>query len=102
VDAPVVPFDAGQRGSSPASCVGANVAGAHQLVPDQVGDPLCILQVGLVPRHIGQARSVTDDQDESASRQRTPAVRKLSSEMSHRAILFSEAHQMALNLEMFG
>ena len=70
-----------------------------QLVPDQAGDPLCILRVGLVPGHVGQVRSVADDQDKSASRQRTPAVRKLSSEMAHRAILFSEAHQMALNLE---
>ncbi len=73
-----------------------------QLVPDHVSDPLCTPRVGLAPGHVGQVRSVADDQDESASRQRTPAVRKLSSEMSHRAILSSEAHQMALNLEMFG
>ena len=73
-----------------------------QLLPDQVSDLLCILRVGLAPGHVGQVRRVADDQNESASRQRTPAVRKLSSEMAHRAILFSEAHQMALNLEMFG
>src|SRR5215203_5272772 len=70
-----------------------------QRVPDQVGDPLCILQVGLAPGHVGPVRSGADDQDESASRQRTPAVRKLSSEMAHRAVLFSGAHRTVLNLE---
>src|SRR5215218_6710422 len=70
-----------------------------QLVPDQVGDPLCILQVGLAPGHVGPVRSGADDQDENATRQRTPAVRKLSSEMARRAVLFSGAHQTVLNLE---
>ena len=40
-------------------------AGAHQPVPDQVGDPLRVLYVGLTPGHLAHVRGVADDDGES-------------------------------------
>jgi hypothetical protein len=41
-------------------------AGAHQPVPDQVGDPLRVLHVGLAPGQVAHVRGVADDEREGA------------------------------------
>jgi hypothetical protein len=41
-------------------------AGAHQPVPDQLGDPLGVLHVRLAPGHVAHVRGVADDEGEGA------------------------------------